>query len=791
MEHLFYSASVSRAYDVTNAFHGSTLSTDWATQRDVVPFSPPLTPWLGFDHDTGNGQFSSETQEYARHRGWEPGKIWEGSLCESHACLKASDSKAVASAIAAMLQSWLYFGLLESIIEKHVHVSYLVRTDGAGKEYIFTQNLHACLQAWVFKLRLIDEKAKPDVHHQALRNLAYVHSWVERLNIWTDPENTYFYDKLEETYPTLTRLLSTILPSIVRLAEIIDSARISAMPSSMILSLGLAWKHPPQVRKDRERLLISKSWCPFTVGMLSLNLSESTVDWLACLPVKSSLELHSKCSEVECARNNIDPKHYKASHDSRSCKGGCSYVKPPVEDVIDILENGKNSVPILCIEDQGDGLKLSVQSRSMASPHGEDYIAISHVWVDGLGSTAEIGIPECQARRLFRLARQITHKESPYFWIDSLCIPAAKNVRKRAIIMMADTYSNASTVLVIDKKIQQQVSTSPIQELYCSIFTSAWMQRLWTYQEACLARTLIFELAGDDLYTLDFPRPGESIGKTMIWRSFGAQLTRLRIDRNSAMNLGSVSRALNWRSTEHGIDELAAVAGLVQLSSSALKKILDTKDQADRVRIFLKAVCRLPRNILFLPGPKLPMIPYRWAPCTFRNRSELRLSTDPEEQTAECGEFGCRGTWLTLSLVHTIAGTRAGILSIHYIGSDWTKVSRSEAYLFRVYCKDGWPEPSSPAYFNTIALNSGLTTDGSSVIEEGAWVQGVALMKHDEEDVRPLREPGFIVCDYVGQVFVEKMRMEEALQYKPSLMFAMPDEGLSFGDLHQIRLCVR
>ena len=791
MEHLFYNSTPSKATDVTKAFHSSVLSTDWAEQSDVMPFQSPLTPWLGFDHDSDEGLPLSEIQDYPSHYNWEPGMIWEGSLGDAHPCLKNLDSETTASAVAAMLQSWLYFGLLESVLRKHVHVSYLVRADEAGKRYIFTRNLHACLQAWVFKIRLADEGSKLETHRQAIKTMAYVHSWVERLNIWTNPDNAHFYKKVEETYPKFTQLLVIILPSIVRLAEMIDSARIGAMPPSTLLSLGLAWRHPQQVRDYRECLLIQRGWCPFTIQMLLFNLSESTVDWLACHPTKGSLNLHSSCSGVECVRNNIDTNDYKVSHDSKLCQGDCPNVRPPIADVIGILGEREDSIPVFSIEDRKDSVNLSVISRSMKTQDLEDYIAISHVWVDGLGSTAEVGIPECQARRLLRLGQEVTQKPNPRLWIDSLCIPAAREARKKAIILMADTYSNASTVLVIDKRIQQQKSSCSIQDLYCTIFTSAWMQRLWTYQEACLAKKLVFELAENDLYTLEFPRQGESIGKTMIWRAFGAQLTRLRIDRDSRSNLGSVSRALNWRSTKRRIDELAAVAGLVQLRSSALGEILETKFEAERMRIFLQAVRWLPRNILFLPGSKIEMSSFRWAPCTFMNRFEVTLSTDPNEQTAECTAHGLKGTWLTLSLKHTVPGARDGGPSIRYVGSNWTKVSRSEAYVFRIYCKEGWPEPSSPAHYNMILLNCELTAAGSSVIGEGAWVRGLAVMRHDKENQWPINEPGVTVCDYVGQVLVEKMRMDEALQYKPSLMFAMPDEGLMFGDISEACLCVR
>ena len=192
MEHLFYSAPPLRATDVSIAFHSSILSTHWAQQSDVMPFQSPLTPWLGFDHDSDGDLPLSEVQDYPSQYGWKLEMIWEGSLREAHIDLQNLDNESAASAVAAMLQSRLYLGFLESVLRKHVRVSYLIRADGAGKRYIFTQDLHACLQAWVFEIRLADEGVKLRTHHQSLKTMAYVHSWVERLTIWTYPDNAYF-----------------------------------------------------------------------------------------------------------------------------------------------------------------------------------------------------------------------------------------------------------------------------------------------------------------------------------------------------------------------------------------------------------------------------------------------------------------------------------------------------------------------------------------------------------------------------------------------------------------------
>ena len=251
--------------------------------------------------------------------------------------------------------------------------------------------------------------------------------------------------------------------------------------------------------------------------------------------MKSSLDSHSKCSGVECARNSIDPYDYRMSHDLGLCEGSCSMVKPSLEGVIDILKNQEISIPIMQIVDENSFIDLCTSSRPMEIRSKKDYIAISHVWVDGLGSTTNVGLPECKARRLLRLIRKVAQDANPSIWIDALCIPEAKE------------------------------------------------------------------------------------------------------------------EPLNLRSTKRPIGELAAVAELVQLSTTVLGKILGEKDQTNCMRIFLKAVRWLSYTILSLPCPKLGTATFRWAPCTFMNKSELRLSRAPKNHTAECGEYGLKGEWLVLS----------------------------------------------------------------------------------------------------------------------------------------------
>jgi hypothetical protein len=76
------------------------------------------------------------------------------------------------------------------------------------------------------------------------------------------------------------------------------------------------------------------------------------------------------------------------------------------------------------------------------------YVAISHVWADELGSTTEEGLLACQIKQLVALTNQLTPCKA--FWIDALCIPSVKDMRKQVIRFMVKTYKDAKFVLVID-----------------------------------------------------------------------------------------------------------------------------------------------------------------------------------------------------------------------------------------------------------------------------------------------------------------------------------------------------
>jgi hypothetical protein len=135
--------------------------------------------------------------------------------------------------------------------------------------------------------------------------------------------------------------------------------------------------------------------------------------------------------------------------------------------------------------------------------------------------------------------------------------------------MMARTYSSAQAVLVLDRDIQNCSGDSPIERISLLVYSSGWMGRLWTYQEAALARKLVFVME-DGLFHFNPDNLGRNtLPLGLIWSQLMVQL-KSRFHNSDGFLIGYVSRALRWRSTSKPDDESLAVAGMLKIDTSVL-----------------------------------------------------------------------------------------------------------------------------------------------------------------------------------------------------------------------------
>ena len=334
-----------------------------------------------------------------------------------------------------------------------------------------------------------------------------------------------------------------------------------------------------------------------------------------------------------------DPK--KIPHVIPECT--CTFVAPALEAVCKSLLEG--DVPVVAF----DGTDLIVRPASDGP-----YVAISHVWADGLGSSTEHGLPRCQVERLDAIVRKLVPDGA--FWHDGLCVPTEKPTWQLAIKLLARTYAGADKVLVIDGGIRNQYSLGkPIEECLLRIATSGWMQRIWTLQEALLPRELHFEVADGVVNCSIFDGQASSMASTLVsvlqyrWREGGLGFQN-HLNHRPRCTLHDLVGLMRLRSTSCPEDEPLAIAGLLGIDA---EKLAGLPNGEERMKALLIEVREVPHNLLLFGwfAERLSVANFTWAPASL---SQV-LWPGHREDIAICTEEGLFGDF-TLVRFSDVAG---------------------------------------------------------------------------------------------------------------------------------------
>ena len=275
------------------------------------------------------------------------------------------------------------------------------------------------------------------------------------------------------------------------------------------------------------------------------------------------------------------------------------------------------------------------------------FIAISHVWSDGMGNVKDNALPNCRVPFLRRAIWQtnkplklfnynyegditgtatLANKRIPPFWMDTLCIPH-NHMRKVAIKSMRDIYSAASHVLVLDGGLAgfsigsqgggMRCKVRPYAENLAWIMSSPWMRRLWTLQEGLLAKNLLFMFREGPVDVRNLiegvndpkrkSRPSNIIERQLahaVSRLFNFNLTT-----NQQERLLTVWNAAITRTASRSGDESIILAHAIGLDMS---KVLAVEVE-DRTKVIYSLMRRLPQSVLFNGAKKLQDHGYRWA----------------------------------------------------------------------------------------------------------------------------------------------------------------------------------
>ncbi|KAL7914497.1 hypothetical protein GGI35DRAFT_434509 [Trichoderma velutinum] len=277
------------------------------------------------------------------------------------------------------------------------------------------------------------------------------------------------------------------------------------------------------------QLFAENGWCPREKKIVSDLVDSDHCALLLCAQLDRHHGYdHSRCNAGSCEAYQVNPDTYQTRHYQVDCD--CDFVG---FDGFESEDPARNKLLKTIIRDQS-WLSLS-QPTPMATYHdrqlrlvpvsarqllGGQFVAISHVWADGLGNSEANALPRCQLERIQHLVdKQFPDVKGPVpFWMDTLCIPVTKNkpeeyreAKKMAIKNMESVYKSSTKVLVLDRTLASLPSVGMSAEVIgLRIMCSGWARRLWTLQEGLYQARVYYQFAD---MTFTFEQLDEAVRK--------------------------------------------------------------------------------------------------------------------------------------------------------------------------------------------------------------------------------------------------------------------------------------
>lgn len=290
-----------------------------------------------------------------------------------------------------------------------------------------------------------------------------------------------------------------------------------------------------------------------------------------------------------------------------------------------------------------------------------------------MGNPKRNGLPKCQLLRIQRLVNDLypDSTEPVPFWIDTVCVPLQPSARSSAIKAMRFTYKQADKVLVLDNTLSSLEKGASAVEMFARVMSSSWIRRLWTFQEAALAKSLHYQLSDMAMtsremwrhccqnFLLDNPHWGEPTSSVplatargsrdkdhhytsdeemrtraswldpVLQQTFSAvqdledfadarranlEFGQDTIEYRDAYDLEVLSGPLRWRKTTRMEDETICLSGILD---RPVDNLVGLRGE-ERMKKFLGSFKGVPTSILFQQArSRLQAEGCRWMPSSF------------------------------------------------------------------------------------------------------------------------------------------------------------------------------
>ncbi|KAJ9607336.1 hypothetical protein H2200_008409 [Cladophialophora chaetospira] len=634
-----------------------------------------------------------------------------------------------------LLQDWLWFGLLSKLLGIKIHSGNFV---GCDNQTLDTGGLSVLIRAWLdgrqneAALEPTDQQINRYIH--ASIALETARKFICKHLSYTSMENSCGshsqYDELSS--PVHSRIDRKLVLSIAILGETLQQAR-PPMPGGLDDRISL-WKHPSTIDRHWGNstycrdLMRTRKWCPFAIHRIESTLPtvsrvyyESTIhqEW------ESSDHDAAGCTPSECRARQPrrDPVHY--CHNNR-----CATVEVGEQQIVDIIKSGKTP---LITWNRTSNPGIAVHAHDLNRWPGK-FGALSHSWEEDIvasglderpGNNRQMHV--CQLERLQRSFNSLinndtnSENENVPFYVDVLGFPRSSEVKSHAIDQMKTIYSKANAVIVWDRNLIGRKKVEDTIEMNVRLRNGQWAQRLWTAQEAVLAKGLYVEFSGPTFLSLhEIEQAREKARSELsnryhhIWQSgdpFSAAISALRLSKREDGQVQRTWEALQFRQSRHPEEEALVIANILRLSTQEIASIRDDSENPQviaqrRMAKLLETMERtqgvgLPSRLIFLLKSRhntsaLNVKPgFGWAPETWMSRQSLRYPLfSPHRQAAF---LRCRGLQVKFpgmilrrpNRIYTTSTIHVPVkeplhkwwrIRIEYHGSDITKFWRDEIW---------------------------------------------------------------------------------------------------------------
>lgn len=508
----------------------------------------------------------------------------------------------------AFCQTWLFFGLINELLGNSCNSADFVQAGKIGDcRIISTSRLPMLIEQWISS---VQNGPSTMTYEHVAKCLRLTHTTLLAAGPEFDPSVKFCIASVGELFEYAAN-------KAFRIENLVLDNR---CPASWPILFGEAtWV-------DR----FGKSgWCPSQIEiMVRSTKSLQSMYFFASMHNSVSAGRHGLCDNLKCVAYQTNLKDYHTQHVNEACRCKELCIDATILDAV--VTTG--SLALLRIREEKTLDELTVEI--VASRPGFEYLALSHVWADGLGNINRNALPRCQLLYLRKLTQALRAKLSPdnpeaelLFWCDTLCCPATPGEGKnRVLAQMKYVYEQAACVLVLDSSLrayERKVMSS--EETCARIITSGWMRRLWTLQEGALS-----DIQGKRRFWFQFR--DEPVHLRVLWHEIvnlyndgwgqGGLAVDILLGISSIRNflhsadLATLDAAFQHRSVSVSSDEPLLIGTLLGLDVAG---ILNGSDETRIHRMWSlmpAAVRGIPKSIIFRLGPRLKEEGYRWAPSS-------------------------------------------------------------------------------------------------------------------------------------------------------------------------------